>query len=109
MALPWVRIFVREDGSPPLSNADNPDNEPEENNYHPQSYAKQRNQTVLSRQADEMVDAMRRACFWGREKGFGEKRVSRAQVSSESWSVCGESSAREWVDERLELAGDGID
>ncbi|KAJ5776424.1 uncharacterized protein N7511_001435 [Penicillium nucicola] len=36
--------------------------------------------TVLGRQAEEMVSAMRRACFWGREKGFGERRVVLSRV-----------------------------
>ncbi|KAJ5129613.1 Alpha/beta hydrolase fold-3 [Penicillium bovifimosum] len=35
---------------------------------------------VLRRQADEMVSAMRRACFWGREKGVGERRVGLDRV-----------------------------
>ncbi|KAJ5583304.1 Alpha/beta hydrolase fold-3 [Penicillium sp. DV-2018c] len=35
---------------------------------------------VLGRQADEMVSVMRRACFWGREKGVGERRVGLERV-----------------------------
>jgi pimeloyl-ACP methyl ester carboxylesterase len=33
------------------------------------------NETVLADQGEEMVSVMRRACFFGREKGFGERRV----------------------------------
>ncbi|CAG8125190.1 unnamed protein product [Penicillium olsonii] len=36
--------------------------------------------TVLARQADEMVSVMRRACFWGREKGFAERKVTLSKV-----------------------------
>ncbi|KAK2806709.1 hypothetical protein FQN50_005703 [Emmonsiellopsis sp. PD_5] len=32
-------------------------------------------ETVLARQGAEMVSLMRNACFWGREKGYGEKSV----------------------------------
>lgn len=39
--------------------------------------------TVLARQAEEMVSVMRRACFWGREKGFGERRVVLSRVLSD--------------------------
>lgn len=48
VTLPWVRVYVegKENGS------------------------------VLAEQGEEMVSVMRRACFFGREKGFGERRVS---------------------------------
>ncbi|KAJ5316814.1 hypothetical protein PENANT_c016G11837 [Penicillium antarcticum] len=38
--------------------------------------------TVRARQAEEMVSVMRRACFWGREKGFGERRVVLSRALS---------------------------
>ncbi|OJJ45436.1 hypothetical protein ASPZODRAFT_17653 [Penicilliopsis zonata CBS 506.65] len=36
--------------------------------------------TVLAQQAEEMVSVMRRACFFGREKGFGDERVQLGRV-----------------------------
>lgn len=39
-----------------------------------------RGSTVLAKQADEMVSMMRRACFWGREKGVGERRVTLSKI-----------------------------
>lgn len=76
MALPWVRVFSREDGvnlaSDSLSSsAIEMKKKPREGGH---------GSTVLARQADEMVSAMRRACFWGREKGVGERRVTLSQV-----------------------------
>ncbi|EEP76252.1 predicted protein [Uncinocarpus reesii 1704] len=37
-------------------------------------------ETVLAAQGAEMVELMRSACFWGREKGFGESRVKLIRV-----------------------------
>ncbi|OKO98323.1 hypothetical protein PENSUB_9421 [Penicillium subrubescens] len=51
VTLPWVRVYVE-------------GNEGESS------------ETVLADQGEEMVSVMRRACFFGREKGFGERRVS---------------------------------
>ncbi|KAF3388883.1 hypothetical protein F1880_003674 [Penicillium rolfsii] len=51
VTLPWVRVYV--------------DGEEGDGNV-----------TVLADQGEEMVSVMRRACFFGREKGFGERRVS---------------------------------
>lgn len=78
MALPWVRVFSREDGaglgsgSLSSSAAEMKKKTREGGN----------GSTVLARQADEMVSAMRKACFWGREKGVGERRVTLSQVRS---------------------------
>ncbi|EKV16365.1 hypothetical protein PDIG_08950 [Penicillium digitatum PHI26] len=75
MALPWVRVFLTEDnvglGSDSLSSSIELKRKTRELGH---------GSTVLARQADEMVSAMRRACFWGREKGFGERRVTLYQV-----------------------------
>ncbi|KAJ5513421.1 Alpha/beta hydrolase fold-3 [Penicillium fimorum] len=75
MALPWVRVLLREDGvaltSGSLSSAIETKKKSREGAL---------GSTVLARQADEMVSAMRRACFWGREKGVGERRVTLARV-----------------------------
>lgn len=50
VTLPWVRVYI--DGAEGKENG-----------------------TVLADQGEEMVSVMRRACFFGREKGFGERRV----------------------------------
>ncbi|KAL3476214.1 hypothetical protein BJX99DRAFT_228406 [Aspergillus californicus] len=39
-----------------------------------------RDETVLTHQATEMVEFMRRACFWGRESGVGMERVSLSSL-----------------------------
>lgn len=67
MTLPWVRIFLQ-DRLAGLSegNSDVPVGS-----------------TVLSQQGEEMVSVMRRACFWGREKGVGEQRVTLTRVNRE--------------------------
>ena len=65
--LPWVRIFSSGSGSSDgggKTHAKNP----------------LARSTVLGHQAEEMVSAMQRACFWGREKGFGERRVTLSRV-----------------------------
>ncbi|KAK2794031.1 hypothetical protein FQN51_000940 [Onygenales sp. PD_10] len=41
-------------------------------------------ETVLARQGAEMVSLMRNACFWGREKGYGEKRVRVVTIPLEN-------------------------
>ncbi|KAJ6127145.1 hypothetical protein N7523_002757 [Penicillium sp. IBT 18751x] len=62
VTLPWVRVFLRGGFGESLE---------EESKEH----------TVLAKQGEEMVSLMRRACFWGREKGFGEKKVTLARVA----------------------------
>ncbi|KAJ5959561.1 uncharacterized protein N7479_006711 [Penicillium vulpinum] len=75
-ALPWVRVFSREDGTGLTSDS----------LASPATELKKKTReggqgsTVLAKQADEMVSAMRRACFWGRDKGVGERRVTLSQV-----------------------------
>ncbi|KAI2692204.1 hypothetical protein LCP963914a_298 [Penicillium roqueforti] len=75
MALPWVRVFEREDGAELASGSLSPKKKkkPRDGGH---------GSTVLARQADEMVSTMRRACFWGREKGVGERRVTLSQIRS---------------------------
>ncbi|CEO60761.1 hypothetical protein PMG11_05307 [Penicillium brasilianum] len=51
VTLPWVRVYV--EGAEGKENG-----------------------SVLAEQGEEMVSVMHRACFFGREKGFGERRVS---------------------------------
>jgi hypothetical protein len=66
VTLPWVRVFLRggvEEAATGYKNVD-------------------AGHTVLAKQGEEMVSVMRRACFWGREKGFGEKKVTLARMST---------------------------
>lgn len=75
VTLPWVRIL--------LSRGDLPAGLVDIDSSH--SMTKQKDggngSTVLARQGEEMVSVMRRACFWGREKGFGERRVTLSRVN----------------------------
>lgn len=61
--LPWVRVF----------SSDNSLSDGVGKPHYKNSMARS---TVLGHQAEEMVSVMQRACFWGREKGFGERRVT---------------------------------
>ncbi|KAF4151138.1 hypothetical protein CNMCM6936_001612 [Aspergillus lentulus] len=97
MALPNIRLFIRahenENEQPdpvPASGGDGKRQGPR----HPR---KPPRRSVLAQQADEMVDVMRRACFWGREKGYGESRVTLAQVPPGS----GEEDAGRWLGETM--------
>lgn len=78
VTLPWVRVF--------LSRNDLPAGLVDVDSSH--SVTKQKDggngATVLARQGEEMVSVMRRACFWGREKGFGERRVTLSRVDGDS-------------------------
>jgi hypothetical protein len=76
MVLPWVRVFTREDGAgfTPGSLSSSAIEMKKKTREGDQG------STVLARQAHEMVSVMRRACFWGREKGVGERRVTLFQV-----------------------------
>ena len=78
MTLPWVRVFSRDDGAA-LGSGSLSSSAIE---MKKKTREGGNGSTVLARQADEMVSAMRRACFWGREKGVGEKRVTLSQVRS---------------------------
>ncbi|KAJ5759284.1 hypothetical protein N7520_006440 [Penicillium odoratum] len=65
VTLPWVRVFL---GGSAVSRmaANRKETAPKP--------------TVLAQQGEEMVSAMQKACFWGREKGFGERRVTLSKV-----------------------------
>ncbi|KAL4882100.1 hypothetical protein BJY04DRAFT_217791 [Aspergillus karnatakaensis] len=54
--------------------------------------------TVLAHQAAEMVDVMRRACFFGRERGVAEGRVTLAYSSPASGPGAGLVSVSEAAD-----------
>ena len=75
MALPWVRVFTRE-------TADELPDIPHDRPRYARQFPPRR---VLEWQAHEMVSVMRRACFWGRETGFAEERVTLAVTDDERW------------------------
>ncbi|KAJ6188466.1 hypothetical protein N7519_003374 [Penicillium mononematosum] len=76
MVLPWVRVFTSDDGAG-LASGSLSSSAIEMKKKTREGL---QGSTVLARQADEMVSVMRRACFWGREKGVGERRVTLSQV-----------------------------
>ncbi|TPR04460.1 FAD binding domain family protein [Aspergillus niger] len=80
MELPWVRIFTQADDSVSESKAP--------------VKSKNTKPSVLSQQAKEMIDVMRRSCFWGREKGYSESRVTLSLYPHD-----------QQVDDARELAG----
>lgn len=69
VALPWVRIF---------STIDKASLSESEKSSIPSTKDTDSvvSSTVLTRQSEEMISLMRRACFFGREKGYGERRVT---------------------------------
>ncbi|KAJ6095734.1 hypothetical protein N7486_006480 [Penicillium sp. IBT 16267x] len=66
VTLPWVRVFLGNGsaGSQITSSSKGTAAKP----------------TVLEQQGEEMVTVMRKACFWGREKGFEERVVTLSRV-----------------------------
>ncbi|KAL4814300.1 hypothetical protein BDW67DRAFT_186862 [Aspergillus spinulosporus] len=102
VTLPWIRIFTFADhqykestsestststnDSPKASTPTSQVSEVDGSQGHkaPIKRRRTRNDTVLSHQATEMVDVMRRACFFGKERGFGEKRVTLSSISVSS-------------------------
>ncbi|KAJ5081640.1 hypothetical protein NUU61_009904 [Penicillium alfredii] len=81
LTLPWVRVLLREPlaGLSPAALIDSSSSSHSKlsRSNHPGP-----GPTVLARQAGEMVSVMRRACFWGREKGFGERRVTLSSLQN---------------------------
>jgi hypothetical protein len=61
---------------------------------------------VLRAQGEELVEMMRRACFYGREKGVGETRVQLQKMAdireSEVEGIMGVKEAAMWLREKLE-------
>jgi hypothetical protein len=97
VTLPWVRLYARSDHSTSRDSIvldeaevehfgdskEEPIESPKRQRRTKSSKSSVRtDETVLERQADEMVSVMRRACFWGREKGYGERRVELHRLSS---------------------------
>ncbi|KAJ5525557.1 hypothetical protein N7494_012207 [Penicillium frequentans] len=67
VTLPWVRVFLgnrRSAESQIISSSKGTATRP----------------TILEQQGEEIVSVMRKACFWGREKGFGERIVTLSRV-----------------------------
>ncbi|KAL5357478.1 glycosyl hydrolase [Aspergillus floccosus] len=91
VTLPWVRIFSRTD----------PENTDSPQNVRSRKSKAANTSTVLAGQASEMVDVMQRACFWGHEKGVGERRVTLASVPSSGSDEMQAGSAGEWIRETL--------
>lgn len=121
MTLPWVKFYIREDLNPNAdanANANDNPNAKKQNLPTPpptpelkprRRQKKRRGSTVLAQQSDEMVDIMRRACFWGRAKDHSEKGVvlSRAAPAAsgagsgghedDGWTVLAEEEAGRWL------------
>ncbi|KAJ5669600.1 hypothetical protein N7462_010670 [Penicillium macrosclerotiorum] len=75
ITLPWTQVFVS-DYIGRLSRGVEPSSESSVVSKESESIS-----TVLAKQGEEMVSMMRRACFWGREKGFGERRATLCRVT----------------------------
>ncbi|KAL4733166.1 hypothetical protein BDV11DRAFT_95420 [Aspergillus similis] len=98
VTLPWVRIFTFADQQSKESTRSSTNDSPNasiptsqvsavddtQGHKAPTKRRRTRNDTVLSHQATEMVDVMRRACFFGRERGFSEKRVTLSSLGVSS-------------------------
>ncbi|GKZ29039.1 hypothetical protein AbraIFM66950_002560 [Aspergillus brasiliensis] len=99
MELPWVRIFTQADDPVPDLESQNGGSG---KGQHKSLSAKNRNKTfsVLSQQANDMVDVMRRACFWGREKGYSESRVTLTPYSRDRQVGCAGDIAGLWIREK---------
>jgi hypothetical protein len=100
VSLPWVRLFARDDG-PAAGVVD------AETAVRPRTKSREVGigSTVLARQADEMVSVMRRACFWGREKGFGERKVTLSKFNG----VDTADQAGAWFNDIFQGTVDDID
>ncbi|KAJ5612576.1 Alpha/beta hydrolase fold-3 [Penicillium lagena] len=72
MTLPWVRIFLPDGSLSSLVSL--------HNSRRTKTKETETEVTILARQAEEMVSVMQRACFWGQEKGVGERRVTLSAV-----------------------------
>jgi hypothetical protein len=61
---------------------------------------------VLRAQGEELVELMRRACFYGREKGLGEARVQLQKMEdrpeSEVEGMIGIRDAAIWLRDKFE-------
>lgn len=107
VTLPWVRIFIRGDSDADNTKANtssDQDAPPRSKRGSPKKKSKNE-KTVISHQATDMVDVMRRACFWGRERGISERGVVLERVGGEGesegddgmWYVTAEEKAGRWL------------
>ena len=97
VTLPWVRIFIRGDSN--TSSDQDPPSKPKKDS--PKKKPKNEG-TVISHQATDMVDVMRRACFWGRDKEVSERgvvleRVGEGEGDDRMWYVTTEEKAGRWL------------
>ncbi|BCS27377.1 uncharacterized protein APUU_60425S [Aspergillus puulaauensis] len=84
VSLPWIRLFTHQPSKQSTNESTVSAPESESADHPEHKHLKRRrnqNHTVLSNQAADMVDVMRRACFWGRESGFGKDRVTLSSIS----------------------------
>ncbi|GAD93695.1 conserved hypothetical protein [Paecilomyces variotii No. 5] len=101
VTLPWVRIYVPgEDATEAeevildfesLDIGDEPGTEQRGRRPRRHRGKPTFDNTVLESQAAEMVSVMHRACFFGREKGFGQNRVKLIRVPAQGISTLDES------------------
>lgn len=82
VTLPWVHVYVHTEKPDPA--AEPASHREKQANGSRRRKAKNAEASVLAQQADEMVSVMRRACFWGRQAGHGEKRVSLTKVKRDT-------------------------
>lgn len=84
VSLPWVRLFTHKHSKQGTNESmvSVSQSEPADHPEHKlPKHRRNQNTTVLSNQAADMVDVMRRACFWGRESGYGKDRVTLSSIS----------------------------
>lgn len=91
MTLPYVHIFFRD----PNTTTNKASKKPKQK---PHKKRKQAPETILAHQANDMAQALRRACFFGREKGFAEAGVLISRIAGEHWPAYAEEEAGWWLD-----------
>ena len=75
VTLPWVRVFLQNKQARLPSSSIQASTQLTDGRRVPKT-----SRTVLDNQGEEIVSVMRRACFFGHEKGFGERRVSLSLI-----------------------------
>ncbi|KAL2839181.1 hypothetical protein BJY01DRAFT_28767 [Aspergillus pseudoustus] len=115
ITLPWVRVFTQQSlyhdniipsGSEGVMGPGEHRHDEEETHKSPARRRRNQNATVLTRQANEMVDVMRRACFWGRESGFANERVTLFSLDSSTLGTRSDSGGSN--DEIVSHAGEWL-
>lgn len=106
VTLPWVRIFIRGDSDVDNPNTSSDQDAPAKSKKGSPKKKSKDEGTVISHQATDMVDVMRRACFWGRERGVSERgvvleRVGEGEGEGEGdngmWYAIAEEEAGRWL------------